>query len=126
MLTIFNDFDRMNRATNEWRPLLRQLDLLFNELTPATSEASPVDFSPNYDVQEAEDSYHLVVFTLPEGVLAEHVEADHKDVVLTPKVAKPEAARPTKIKIGEASAKPNFIKNLIGERKGEPAQEASH
>lgn len=63
------------------------------------------------------------VFTIPDGVSAEAVEANCKDGVLTLSIPKPATARTQKIKIGdgsdkESSAKGNFFKSLVGDKKG--------
>jgi HSP20 family protein len=59
-------------------------------------------------------------FTLPDGVTADAVVAEHKDGVLRLAVRKPEAARPTKISIGDGAAQPRtggFFKSLMGEKR---------
>lgn len=58
-------------------------------------------------------------FTLPAGVDAEAVNAQHQDGVLTLTIAKPTSARAKKITIGDQPSKGGFMKNLIGEKKAE-------
>lgn len=163
LTTIWKDFDRYGAPTpGAWKPLLRQIDDMFNELrVPAWPEGA-VGFSPVYDVHESEEAYTLsfdvpgvdrdeiaiellgsrlsisgerkaagsrqgngesrygkfeVVFTLPDGVKADAIEAVHKDGVLTLTVPKPVTAKATRIRINESTEKGGFFKNLIGEKK---------
>ncbi|MBM4251891.1 MAG: Hsp20/alpha crystallin family protein [Deltaproteobacteria bacterium] len=59
-----------------------------------------------HDEGDASGSYTKFerTFTLPDGVKAEDISADHRDGVLRLFVQKPVAAKPVKIVIGEAKA----------------------
>jgi HSP20 family protein len=59
------------------------------------------------------------VFTLPEGVSAEGIVAEHKDGVLRLAIQKPAAMKATRIKIADGAAQQRsggFFKNLVGDR----------
>ncbi len=145
-----------------WRPLLRQLDEMFD------AQNSPQDLSqrdawgPNFEMDETDDHYVVSfdipgvnredlniemvgnrlsisgerksegrktsrrfgrfqqVFTLPDGISADGIVAEHKDGVLRLALRKPEASRPTKIKIADGSAQVRsggFFKSLVGDKK---------
>lgn len=146
-----------------WRPLLRQLDEMFDATQNSNArgqwDQTRSDFAPNVDIEETDDHYllsfdvpgvrrddlsieltgnRLVVagerksegknaagrygkfqrlFTLPDGVSAEGIEAECKDGVLRLAVQKPSAAKTAKIKINDGSGKSaGFLKNLIGDK----------
>ena len=170
MLQVFSrDLEPM--AYGLWRPLLRQLDEMFE--TQTASQSQPRDqwsqerpaFSPSYDLHET-DQHYLVnfdipgvqrddlnieltgnrlvvsgerraegkgarerygkfqhVFTLPDGVTADGLVAEHKDGVLRLSIPKPSTVRATKIRIADGTGKNGFLKNLIGEKKAKDASE---
>lgn len=55
------------------------------------------------------------IFSLPEGAQASDVQAECKDGVLFVAIRKPAAAKPTKIKIGDAKGG-GFLSHLLGDR----------
>ena len=63
------------------------------------------------------------VFTLPDGITAEGLVAEHKDGVLRLTIGKPSTVRATKIKIADSTGKSGFLKNLIGDKKAKDAAE---
>lgn len=63
------------------------------------------------------------LFMLPEGIQADGIAADLKDGVLKLCIQKPASVKSIKIKIGEDLSKTNFLKNLIGEKKGKDSIE---
>lgn len=163
MLPMFTrEFDTTSYGL--WRPLLRQLDEMFDATQNGNSrrqwEHSHSDFAPNVDIEETDDHYllsfdvpgvqredltieltgnRLVVagerkregkngagrygkfqrlFTLPDGVSTEGIEAECRDGVLKLSVQKPSAAKTTKIRINDGSGKSaGFVKNLIDDKK---------
>lgn len=58
------------------------------------------------------------VFTLPDAIEAERIEAEYRDGVLAVAVPKAEAAKPRQIPIGSPSAKPGFLSKLMGQETG--------
>lgn len=144
-----------------WRPLLRQLDEMFDQQASQNREqvdAGQSDYVPNHEVDQTEEHYvmsfdvpgihrddlnievtgnRLLVsgerkpegrsgsrrygkfqrlFTLPDGVTADDVVAEHKDGVLRLAIQKPAAAKAIKIKIADGAAQTReggFFKNLV-------------
>lgn len=168
--TLSRDFDPATYGF--WRPLLRQLDEMFDSQTSSQDrsqrDAWGSDFSPSFEADETDSHYvmsfdipgvhredlnielignRLLVsgerksegrknsrrfgrfqqaFTLPDGISADGIVAEHKDGVLRLALRKPEASRPTKIKIADGTAQNRnggFFKNLVGDKKAKDAVE---
>lgn len=148
-----------------WRPLLRQLDEMFDQQASSNRDqldAGRSDYSPNYEVDETDGHYVMsfdvpgvhkedlrievtgnrllvagerkpegrngsrrygkfqCIFTLPDGVIADDIVAEHKDGVLRLAIQKPAAARAVKIKIADGATQNRdggFFKSLVGSKK---------
>ena len=99
------------------------IEVLGNQLVVAGERKQPGDGSDSQRLAERRYGKFERSFTLPEGIDANAIEAEHRDGVLRLKIAKPAATKPIKITIAEGSMKPNFLKKFVGEKRSTDAVE---